>query len=241
MAPIPKYVGPAALGIKMGVIVPGMDLIAEVVSWVAKCVRDQLVDDGDVLCITESVVARSQNNYVTVGEIADEIRSKLHLPPKATLGVVFPILSRNRFSPILQAIARATGHGKVMLQLSWPTDEVGNRILADELVIELGKNYDDIITEADLAGKSLLHPITGVDYIQLYREIINLEGAQAEILLANDPAAIAGRGCDGIIAADIHSAPKPRPPLEGAGQSRRRQPSDQPGRDLCRPKQRRLV
>ena len=127
--------------------------------------------------------------------------------------MVFPILSRNRFSPILQAIARATGHGKVMLQLSWPTDEVGNRILADELVIELGKNYDDIITEADLAGKSLLHPITGVDYIQLYREIINLEGAQAEILLANDPPPLPAVAATASLPPISTPAPKPRPPL----------------------------
>ena len=87
MAPLPNYVGPAAFGIKMGVIVPGMDLIAEVVSRVAKCAEDQLVDDGDVLCITESVVARSQNNYVTVGQIAEEIRGKLDLPDGAAVGV----------------------------------------------------------------------------------------------------------------------------------------------------------
>ena len=135
MAPIPNYIGPAAFGIKMGVVVPGMDLITELEGWVAKCVQDQLVDDGDVLCITESVVARSQNNYVTVQQVAEEIRSKLDLNNGGTLGVVFPILSRNRFALILKAIARAADHGKVVLQLSWPTDEVGNRILSDEIIV----------------------------------------------------------------------------------------------------------
>ena len=216
MAPLPNYVGPAAFGIKMGVIVPGMDLIAEVVSRVAKCAEDQLVDDGDVLCITESVVARSQNNYVTVGQIAEEIRGKLDLPDGAAVGVVFPILSRNRFSLILKAIARATGRGQVVMQLSWPADEVGNRILTDEQIVELGKNYDEIITEADLAGKPLLHPITGVDYLQLYRALIEQEGAAVEIYLANDPTLIANHGCHGIITADIHSRAKTKAAVEKA-------------------------
>lgn len=216
MASIPKYVGPAAFGIKMGVIIPGMDLAGEVVNWVEKCVQDQLVDDGDVLCITESVVARSQNNYVSVGQIAEEIRSKLDLPSRATVGVVFPILSRNRFSLILKAIARATDHGKVVLQLSWPSDEVGNQILTDDLISQLGKGHDEVITEGDLAGKSLLHPITSVDYLQLYRETVNEEGAQAEIFLANDPAFIVTIGCDGIIVADIHARAKTKAAVQRA-------------------------
>lgn len=204
MARLPEYIGPAALGIKMGVIVPGMDLTAEITACVKRCAEDDLIDNGDILCITESIVARCQNNFVTLDQIAEEIEQKLKLKPSSSVGVVFPILSRNRFALILQAIARAVPQGRVVVQLSWPTDEVGNQAVPGNVTAELGKSYYDKITEAELAGYNLQHPVTKVDYIRLYRETIESEGAQAEIFLANDPAAIAEYTLDGVIAADVH-------------------------------------
>ena len=128
---------------------------------------------------------------MTLDQIAEEIKQKLKLKPSSSVGVVFPILSRNRFALILQAIARAVPQGRVVVQLSWPTDEVGNQAVPGNVTAELGKSYYDKITEAELAGYNLQHPVTKVDYIRLYRETIESEGAQAEIFLANDPAAIA--------------------------------------------------
>lgn len=213
MAKLPEYIGPAAFGIKMGVIVPGMDLVSEIVACIKRCADDGLVDDGDVVCITESVVARAQNNFVTLDQIACEITQKLQLQPSSSVGVVFPILSRNRFALILKAIARAVPEGKVVVQLSWPTDEVGNQALPEDVAAELGKSHYDVITEAELDGRSLLHPVTKVDYIQLYRETIESEGTAAEIILANDPTAIAAYSLDGVIVADVHGREQTRAAL----------------------------
>jgi len=215
MSRLPEYVGPAAFGIKMGVIVPGMDLVTEIAARVKQCVEDGLVDDYDVLCITESVVARAQNNIVTIDQVVAEITKKLQITPTSKLGVVFPIISRNRFSLILKAIARAVPQGKVVVQLSFPTDEVGNQVIPEDVLEALGKTYYDVITEADIAGKTLVHPVTKIDYVQLYREVITNEGAQAEIFLANDPKAIIAYDCDAVIIADIHTREKTFAALKG--------------------------
>ncbi len=211
----PNYIGPAAFGVKIGVVIPGMDLVQEIVEQVKKCVEDGLIDNGDVLCITESVVARAQDNFVTLHQVAAEITSKLQIRKDSRLGVVFPILSRNRFAMILKAIAMAVPHGEVVVQLTWPSDEVGNQIIPDEIMQELGKSYYDIITEAEISGRELLHPITGIDYLQLYREIIQAEGAKATLFFANDPRVIADYNCDGVIAADIHTRNKTKNALQG--------------------------
>lgn len=210
----PSYIGPAAFGVKMGVVIPGMDLVQEIVKQTKKCVEDGLIDNGDVLCITESVVARAQNNYVTLHQVAAEIAKKLKLGTDSKLGVVFPILSRNRFAMILQAIAKTVPHGEVVVQLAWPSDEVGNQIISDQVMQELGKGYYDIITEADIDGRELLHPVTGIDYLRLYREIIQAEGAKATLFFANDPKAIEDYKCDGVIVADIHTRNKTKATLQ---------------------------
>lgn len=205
MANLPAYIGPAAFGLKMGVIVPGSDLLAMIVGVAKECHEDSLLDDGDVLCITESVLARSQNNYVTIAEIAAEVKEKLDIRPHGKIGVVFPIASRNRFVMILQAIAAAVPQGEVVVQLSWPRDEVGNQIIGEDFVGNLGKVSSDAISPQELAGYSYNHPVTQVDYIQLYRQTIADQGAKATIVLNNAPEYILSFSPDGVIAADIHS------------------------------------
>ena len=129
MKTLPGYIGSAAFGIKMGIFVPGSDLIGEIASRSEELSRDGLLDDGDVICITESVVARVQNNIVTVEQVAAEVKEKLGLEDTSTLGVVYPIASRNRFSVVLQGLAKAVPKGKVVVQFSYPNDEVGNQVI----------------------------------------------------------------------------------------------------------------
>src|SRR5690554_2051609 len=214
MAFFPDYIGPSAFGIKMGVVVPGTNLVKLVVDAMQLCHQDKILEDGDVICVTESVVARSQNNFVSLDEVAEEVRSQLSLTPSSKVGVVFPIASRNRFSMVLEGIARAVPQGEVVVQLSWPTDEVGNYIISDDFAQELNKNIYDTISSEELAGKKFAHPITKVDYIQLYRQIIESQGAKATLFLANDPQVIAEHNCDGIIASDIHSRVQTKAAIE---------------------------
>lgn len=202
MPGLPEYIGPMAFGVKMGVILPGMSIVDQVYDVLCRCHRDGLLGDGDIVCITESVVARAQNNYVTTGDIAREVREKLQLGPQGRVGVVFPIASRNRFSMILKGIAAAVPRGRVLVQLSFPRDEVGNQVVSPEFVGEMDK---DLITDSDLAGREFRHPITGVDYIQLYRDVIESTGAEPVVYLCNDPRRVLDYRPDGVIAADIHT------------------------------------
>jgi F420-0:gamma-glutamyl ligase len=202
MLKMPDYIGPMAFGLKMGVILPGMNIVEKVFEPLLLCHRDGLLADGDVICITESVVARAQNNYITVDDIAREITDKLNLSAEGSVAVIFPIASRNRFSMILKGIARAVPRGEVIVQLSFPTDEVGNRVIAADFARYLDK---EPITFDDLGGRTFKHPVTGVDYISFYREIIMEEGARPVIILSNNPLAALEFKPDGVIAADIHS------------------------------------
>ncbi len=199
---MPDYIGPMAYGVRMGVILPGMDIVKTVYESLARCHRDDLLGDGDVVCITESIVARAQGNYITVDDIAREIQEKLNVSDRSRVAVVFPIASRNRFSMILRGIARAVPRGEVVVQMSYPADEVGNRIIDEEFAEMLGK---ETITLDDIGERQFKHPLTGVDYISLYREIIESERAAANIFLSNDPLQVLGTRPDGIVAADIHT------------------------------------
>jgi F420-0:gamma-glutamyl ligase len=205
MLKLPDYIGPMAYGLKMGVILPGMDIVKKVYEALEQSRKDGLLDSGDIVCITESVVARSQDNYITLDRIAREITEKLKLTETSRLAVIFPIASRNRFSMIMKGIARAVPRGEVLVQLSFPTDEVGNEVISPEFTAKLGK---DLITEEDLGNKSFRHPITGVDYIKLYSDIIREEGAKPIIILSNNPLHSLEFGVNGIIVADIHKRQK---------------------------------
>jgi len=191
-----------AFGLKMGVILPGMNIVDKVFEPVSNCSRDGLLADGDVICITESVVARAQNNYITIDDIAREIRKKLKIEPESRIAVVFPIASRNRFSMILKGIARAVPGGEVVVQLSYPADEVGNQVIDSDFAMHLNK---EPIRYEDLKGRSYRHPVTGVDYLELYREIIASEGANPVIILSNNPLHVLELHPDAVIAADIHT------------------------------------
>ncbi|TVR56334.1 MAG: hypothetical protein EA426_13865 [Spirochaetaceae bacterium] len=222
MGLLPDYIGTGAFGLRLGVITPGCDLCGMVTDVIERCARDRLLDDGDIVCVTESVLARTQGNFVSVEQVSAEVRSKLGAGECSSIGVVFPILSRNRFSMILEGIAGAVPNGRVVLQLSFPTDEVGNELIPREFVATCTPNSDGVIASRELQGKTFLHPITKVDYIRLYREIIEAAGAVAEIVLCNDPSYLArrssaGNGLTGVIAADIHTREATAAALRDAG------------------------
>lgn len=217
MGILPDYIGVSAFGIKMGVVVPGSDIAAMVYEALEKCCRDGLLDHGDTACITESVVARAQNNYITIQDIAAQVRAKLKVSVDSRIGVVFPILSRNRFSLILKGIATAVPRGQVVIQLSYPADEVGNQLLPHDFHENLGKSDGEMITLQEIGEERFRHPITDVDYIQLYEDIVTAQGARCNICLCNDPLGLAGYELDGIIAASIHSRERHRRKIEASG------------------------
>ena len=204
MSRIPDYVGVCAFAIKMGVVLPGSNIVDMVCESLSKCVHDELLSDGDTVCITESVVARAQNNYISTADIAEEIREKMQVEEDARLGVVFPILSRNRFALILKGIAMAVPRGEVIVQLTYPVDEVGNQLLSVEAAECLGKANGGLILPAHLGEQRFRHPVTGVDYIQLYHDIIAECGAKPTIYLCNDPLRIVELAPDGLIVANVH-------------------------------------
>ncbi len=208
MVQFPDYIGPMAFGIKMGVILPGTDLEEDVYRSLKQCNKDGLLGDGDVLCVTESIVARSQENYVTVDDIAKEVREKLELKPADKVAVVFPIASRNRFSMQLKGIARAVPQGEVLVQLSYPFDEVGNQVMEPEQCED--SPNDRVLWENDLQGVDLKHPVTRVNYLSLYREIIEETGARATIFFCNQWSKSVEYSPKGLIAADIHTREKTR-------------------------------
>jgi len=196
-----NYVGVSAYGLKMGAILPGTPLQEEIVEVLKRCDDDGMIDDGDILCITEAVVAKAQNNYVSLDRVAEEVREVCDISPDSTVLVVFPIASRNRFSFILKGIARAVNEGQVIVQMSFPDDEVGNRILDADLDPHETYDYDDLKGE-DI---DFDHPITGMNYLEYYRDIIEGESAAAEVKLSNDPTAFVSDDIDAVIVSSIHS------------------------------------
>lgn len=211
MSRLPEYMGPLAVGLKMGVILPGMSIVEKVFEQLSRCNQDGFLHDGDIVCITESVVARAQNNYITTAHISLEIQSKLGLLADSKIAVIFPIASRNRFSMVLQGIAGAVPGGEVIIQLSYPWDEVGNQIACPEYTSSLGKK---LITLDDITGCDCKHPITGVDYIRLYHDIIKESGAKPTVILCNDPLRALDYRPDGVLVADIHTRHATRKAIE---------------------------
>jgi len=195
------YVGVSAFGLKLGAITPGVDLKEEIMNLLKRCQEDNMIDDGDVLCVTESVLARSQNNFVTVDEVVEELHEKHGINDNYTLLVQFPITSRNRFSAILRALARAVKNGRVIVQQSYPGDEVGNQVVEGELENDQLYRYEDIKNNQDL---DFNHPITGINYLEFYEDIINEEMADHDIYLCNDPQALISEDIDAVIVSSIH-------------------------------------
>jgi F420-0:gamma-glutamyl ligase len=219
MGKLPDYFGVSAFGIKMGVIVPGSDVVNMAYESLLKCNEDGFLDHGDTICITESVVARAQNNYVTVNDIASQVREKLKLKADSKIGVLFPILSRNRFSMIMKGLAAAVPEGQVVVQLSHPADEVGNQILPYDFAEKLGKSNGEVISLDDIGTERFRHPITGVDYIELYQKVIREQARGSIIFLSNDPLKILEYKLDGIIVANIHKREETRQKLAAQGQN----------------------
>ncbi len=191
-------------GIKAPIIREGDDIVSIVCDCVLGAASEQgfALKDRDVVAVTEAVVARAAGNYVTVDAIAEDVRRKLG---GNTIGLVFPILSRNRFAICLRGIAR--GARKVVVQLGYPSDEVGNHLVDIDALDDSGIDpYKDVLSVAQFRQHfgTPLHPFTGVDYISYYTQLIEEEGAEAEIILANRPEAILSYA-DKVLCCDTHT------------------------------------
>ena len=199
-----RRVGTVSRGIRCPIIREGDNLVDIAVESVLGAAESEgfSLRDRDVIALTESIVARAQGNYATVDDIAEDVKNKLG---GGTVGVIFPILSRNRFAINLKGIAR--GCKKVVLMLSYPSDEVGNALLSWDQIDEAGVNpYSDVLSlekYRELFGYKK-HEFTGVDYIEYYSDLIKEEGAEVEVVFANQAKTILDY-TDCIINCDIHT------------------------------------
>ena len=195
-----RYSGTISRGVRTPIIKKGDDLASIVVESVCNCVKEANIElhDKDVVAITEAVVGISQGNYATADQIAQDVKNKFQ---NETVGLIFPIMSRNRFSMVLRGITR--GLKKVIIQFSYPGDEVGNKLISVDELFDSGINpYQDVFTleEFKKLFPNTVHEFTGVDYLQYYKDISECE---CEIILANDPRAIL-KYTDNVIVASIH-------------------------------------
>lgn len=211
-----RRVGTVSRGIRCPIIREGDDLAAIVTENVLEAAKAEgfEIRDRDVISVTESVVARSQGNYASVEDIAEDVKKKLG---GETIGVIFPILSRNRFAICLRGIAK--GAKKIVLMLSYPSDEVGNELVSMDQIDAAGVNpYSDVLTlerYRELFGVNK-HPFTGIDYVEYYGDLIRECGAEAEIIFANQAKTILDY-TDSILTCDIHTRKRTKRILKEAG------------------------
>ena len=211
-----RRVGTISRGIRCPIIREGDDLASIVATSVLEAAEYEGFElrDRDVIAMTESIVARAQGNIVSVDDIAQDVKAKLG---GGTVGVIFPILSRNRFAVCLRGIAK--GAKKVVIMLSYPSDEVGNKLVTEEMVEEAGINpYSDVL---DLkryreAFGSYKHEFTGVDYVEYYGDLVRECGAEVEFVFANHAKAILDY-TDCVISCDIHTREKNKRTLRENG------------------------
>lgn len=195
-----RYIGTTTRGIRLPIVKEGDNLVDVVFDSVKRAIESEGIKtrDKDIICVTESLVARSQGNYATVDDIAKDVAATFDGP----FGVVFPILSRNRFSTILKGLAKSGR--KLHILLSFPSDEVGNHLMDENKLYGTGINpYRDVITEAEyreLFGEEVKHEFTGIDYVKLYKEI----APNSEIYFSNDPRTILSYTKD-VLVASIHT------------------------------------
>ena len=214
-----RKVGTISRGIRCPIIREGDDLVEITVNSVLEAAASEGYEmrNRDVVALTESIVARAQGNYASVDAIATDVRAKLG---GETVGVIFPILSRNRFAICLRGIAR--GCKKVVLMLSYPSDEVGNELVSLDKLDEAKINpFSDVLTlerYRALFGENL-HPFTLVDYVKYYSELVKEEGAEVEVVLANDPRVILNY-TKNVLNCDIHTRARTKRLLWGAGAER---------------------
>ena len=208
-----KTIGTISRGIKAPIIKKGDDLVSIVVDSVLAASEEGKFElqDRDVVAMTEAIVGRAQGNYATLAQISKDVRTKTG---GGTVGLIFPIMSRNRFSMLLKGIAG--GVDKLIIQLSYPGDEVGNPLIPMDIIDEKGVNpYTDTFTEEEYYATfgKILHPFTGLDYIELYK---SMGGEGCEIILANNPKEIL-KYTDVVINADIHTRNRTKRILKEAG------------------------
>ena len=214
-----RMLGTVSMGVRAPIIRQGDDMV----KIVTDCILDAMKYDGlqprnrDIVAMTEAIVARAQGNYATVDNIASDVRAKLG---GETVGVIFPILSRNRFAICLRGIAK--GCKKVVLMLSYPSDEVGNHLIDLDMLDEKGINpYSDVLSEEkyrELFGYTV-HPFTGVDYVAYYKNLVQEMGAECEVIFANDCRAILNY-TKNVLNCDIHTRVRTKRLLKAAGAER---------------------
>ena len=197
-----RNVGTVVRGIRTPIIKEGDDLAQIVVDSIINASNSEgfKFNDRDIVAITESVVAISEGNFVTVDNIVRDLKNKY----SGNIGLVYPILSRNRFSIILKSIARAMN--EITILLSFPSDEVGNGILDEKLLKENGFNLNSVITEKEYNKyfSSYIHPFTGINMVKFYKELVESENCKVKFIFSNDPKTILDYN-DEILVCDIHS------------------------------------
>ncbi len=211
-----RTIGTVARGVRCPIIREGDDIAKITADAIIEAWKDAAIipHDRDIVAVTESVVARAQGNYATVDQIAKDVREKTG---GNTVGIAFPILSRNRFSILLKAMAR--GCKKIVLLLSYPSDEVGNHLVDWDKVDAAGVNpYSDLLNLDEFRAKfgKTVHPFTGVDYIDFYSEIIRSEGCEVEMLFGNNVRVLKDY-TDAVITCDIHTRARSKRLLKEAG------------------------
>ena len=211
-----RMIGTVSRGVRAPIIRQGDDIVDIVTASVLEASKEDGIPfhDRDVVAMTEAVVARAQGNYASVDHIAEDVRRKFG---GGTVGIVFPILSRNRFAICLRGIAK--GAKKIVLMFSYPSDEVGNHLISLDMLDEKGVNpYSDVLTlerYRELFGYEK-HIFTGVDYVEYYERLIRESGAEAEIIFANDARAILPY-TKNVLACDIHTRARTKRMLKQAG------------------------
>ena len=214
-----RMVGTVSRGVRAPIIRAGDDLAEIVTNSILEAAADDgfTIRDRDIVAMTEAIVARAQGNYASVDNIAEDVRSKFG---GETVGVIFPILSRNRFAICLRGIAK--GAKKVVLMLSYPSDEVGNHLVSLDALDEKGINpYSDVLTleqYRELFGYEK-HRFTGVDYVDYYQQLIRESGAEAEVIFANDCRAVL-KYTKNVLNCDIHTRARTKRLLKAAGAER---------------------
>mgnify|MGYP001771478595 FL=1 len=211
-----RMLGTVSMGVRAPIIREGDDLIKIVTESIMGAIESSSLQphDRDIVAITEAIVARSQGNYANVDQIAQDIRNKFG---GGTVGVIFPILSRNRFAICLRGIAK--GCKKVVLMLSYPSDEVGNHLFDWDMLDSCGIDpYRDILTEEEYRKNFgyVRHPFTGVDYVKYYSDLIRESGAEVEVIFANDPRSILNY-TKNVLHCDIHTRARTKRLLKAAG------------------------
>ena len=211
-----RLFGTISRGVRAPIIKQGDDIVKVVTDSVleASAVEGVKFHDRDVVAMTEAIVARAQGNYASIDDIALDVKTKLG---GETIGVIFPILSRNRFSVCLKGIAK--GAKKVVLMLSYPSDEVGNHLISlDDLDAKGVNPYTDVLTESkyrELFGEAK-HTFTGMDYVAYYRDLITSQGAECEIIFANNAKAIIPY-TKNVLCCDIHTRSRTKRLLKQGG------------------------